>query len=98
MAPKKETPSQNKFDPQREKAQHDPSDREEEFDEIEADVQEAVTADANEFPDMGAMDDVGEPDVSDVSALIQEEELFEEDPIDLKNPEVAAELSEDPVR
>ena len=98
MALKKETPSQNKFDQKREKAQQDPRDPDEEFDEIEAGVLEAVTADANEFPDMGAMDDVGEPDVSDVSALIQDEELFEEDPIDLKNPEVAAELSEDPVR
>jgi RNA polymerase primary sigma factor len=41
------------------------------------------------------MDDVGDPDVS---VLLQDEELLEEEPIDLKNPEVAAELSEDPVR
>ncbi len=44
------------------------------------------------------VDEVGDPDVNDVSSLIQEDELFEEDAIDLKNPEVAAELSEDPVR
>ncbi len=50
------------------------------------------------FLTWGAMDEVGDPDVSDVSALIQDEELFEDDAIDLKNPEVAAELSEDPVR
>jgi RNA polymerase primary sigma factor len=90
MALKKETPSQDELD--------EPRDTDEEFDEIENDVQDAVTTDANEFPDMGGVDEVGDPDVSDVGALIQDEELFEEDPIDFKNPEVAAELSEDPVR
>src|SRR5687768_3103499 len=41
-------------------------------------------------------DEVGDPDIS---MLVQEEtELLEEDTLDLKNPEVAAELSEDPVR
>jgi RNA polymerase primary sigma factor len=98
MALKKETPSQDKLDHPREKAQHEPREMDEEFDELEADVQDAVTTDSNEFPEMGTMDEVGDPDVSDVSALIQEEELFEEDTLDLKNPEVAAELSEDPVR
>src|SRR5512139_171074 len=98
MALKKETPSHDKADHPHEKAKPNPLDRDEEFDEIESDVQDAVTTDANEFPDMAPMDEVGDPDVNDVSALIQEEELFEEDPIDLKNPEVAAELSEDPVR
>src|SRR5215216_6433396 len=40
--------------------------------------------------------EVGDPDIS---MLVQEEsELLEEDTLDLKNPEVAAELSEDPVR
>jgi len=98
MALKKETPSQDKADHPHEKAQQDPNDTDDDFDEIESDVQDAVTTDANEFPDMGTVDEVGDPDVNDVSALIQEEELFEEDTIDLKNPEVAAELSEDPVR
>ncbi len=98
MALKKETPSHDKSDVQREKAQQDSRDPEEEFEEIENDAQDAATTDANEFPDMGTVDEVGDPDVSDVRALIPEEELFEEDPIDLKNPEVAAELSEDPVR
>jgi RNA polymerase primary sigma factor len=98
MALKKETPSQGKNDQPRGNAHHDSRDPEEEFDEIGSDVQDAVTTDANEFPDMAGMDDVGDPDVSDVRALIQEEELFDDGPIDLKNPEVAAELSEDPVR
>jgi RNA polymerase primary sigma factor len=41
-------------------------------------------------------DEVGDPDISILAQ--QEEEFFEEEPVDLKNPEVAAELSEDPVR
>jgi RNA polymerase primary sigma factor len=41
-------------------------------------------------------DEVGDPDVN--MLVQQENELFEEDILDLKNPEVAAELSEDPVR
>jgi RNA polymerase primary sigma factor len=41
-------------------------------------------------------DEVGDPDISMLAQ--QEEELFEDDTIDLKNPEVAAEVSEDPVR
>jgi RNA polymerase primary sigma factor len=41
-------------------------------------------------------DEVGDPDIS---LLVQQEnELLEDEPIDLKNPEVAAEVSEDPVR
>jgi RNA polymerase primary sigma factor len=95
MALKKETPSQDKLEAQRENAPRDPD---EEFDEIENEVQDAVTTDANEFTDMGGVDEVGDPDVSDVGTLIQNDELFEEDVIDFKNPEVAAELSEDPVR
>jgi RNA polymerase primary sigma factor len=46
-----------------------------------------------EFVMMG--DEVGDPDAN---ALAQEEELLEEDDLDLKSPEVVAELSEDPVR
>src|SRR5215213_7590934 len=41
-------------------------------------------------------DEVGDSDMSMI--VEQENELLEEEPIDLKNPEVAAELSEDPVR
>ena len=41
-------------------------------------------------------DEVGDPDIS--MLVQQENELLEDEPIDLKNPEVAAELSEDPVR
>src|SRR5215211_5303048 len=41
-------------------------------------------------------DEVGDSDMSMIAE--QENELLEEEPIDLKNPEVAAELSEDPVR
>jgi RNA polymerase primary sigma factor len=41
-------------------------------------------------------DEVGDPDISLLAQ--QEEELLDDDIIDLKNPEVAAELSEDPVR
>ena len=41
-------------------------------------------------------DEVGDPDMSILAQ--QEEELLDDDIIDLKNPEVAAELSEDPVR
>ncbi len=40
-------------------------------------------------------DDVGDPDVT---ALAQEEELLEEDELNIESPEIAAELSEDPVR
>ena len=40
-------------------------------------------------------DEVGDPDIS---LLAQQEELIDDEPLDLKNPEVAAELSEDPVR
>ena len=40
-------------------------------------------------------DEVGDPDIG---MLAQQEELIDDDVIDLKNPEVAAELSEDPVR
>src|SRR5690349_23805833 len=41
-------------------------------------------------------DEVGDPDISMLAQ--QENELLEDETIDLKNPEVAAELSEDPVR
>ena len=53
--------------------------------------------DENGLKDLVLMgDEVGDPDIS--MLVQQENELLEEEPIDLKNPEVAAELSEDPVR
>ena len=51
--------------------------------------------DVNGFADLALLgDEVGDPDAS---VLAQQEEL-DDDTIDLKNPEVAAELAEDPVR
>ena len=51
----------------------------------------------NSLKDLVLMgDEVGDPDISMLAQ--QEEELLEDDTIDLKNPEVAAEVSEDPVR
>jgi RNA polymerase primary sigma factor len=56
-----------------------------------------ILAEENGLQDLVLMgDEVGDPDISLLAQ--QEDELFEEDVIDLKNPEVAAELSEDPVR
>ncbi|HEX5809676.1 MAG TPA: sigma-70 family RNA polymerase sigma factor [Anaerolineales bacterium] len=53
--------------------------------------------DENDLQDLVLMgDEVGDPAISMLAQ--QEEEIPEEDTIDLKNPEVAAELSEDPVR
>src|SRR6266536_1928494 len=53
--------------------------------------------DENGLKDLVLMgDEVGDPDISMLAQ--QEEELLEDDIIDIKNPEVAAELSEDPVR
>jgi RNA polymerase primary sigma factor len=53
--------------------------------------------DENGLKDLVLMgDEVGDPDIS--MLVQQENELLEDDVIDLKNPEVAAELSEDPVR
>src|SRR5215211_8361374 len=54
-------------------------------------------AEANSLKDLVLMgDEVGDPDISILAQ--QEEELLEDDPINIKNPEIAAELSEDPVR
>lgn len=41
-------------------------------------------------------DEVGDPDIN--MLVQQENDLLDDEPIDLKNPELAAELSEDPVR
>src|SRR5512145_2836808 len=54
-------------------------------------------AEENGIKDLVLMgDEVGDPDIS--MLVQQEDELLEDDLIDIKNPEVAAELSEDPVR
>ena len=95
MALKKEIPPVFKVEGQREAADEIARVPDDELDEVDQGVQEAVTTDANEFPEPEMMDDVGDPDVS---VLLQDEELLEEEVVDLKNPEVAAELSEDPVR
>ena len=51
----------------------------------------------NGFKDIVLMgDEVGDPDIS--MLVQQENEILEDEPLDLKNPEVAAEVSEDPVR
>jgi hypothetical protein len=56
-----------------------------------------MLAEENGLQDLVLMgDEVGDPDISLLAQ--QEDELLEEDVIDIKNPEVAAELSEDPVR
>ncbi len=61
------------------------------------DDSDVTAADQSAFPEAALMgDEVGDPDAS-VLAQDEEEDLFD-DIIDLKNPEVAAELSEDPVR
>jgi RNA polymerase primary sigma factor len=94
MALKKETPPPLKVIHENDDA--DDFSRVEDDDvENDAGVQEAVTEDVNDFPDTAAMDEVGDPDAS---VLVQDEDLLDDDAIDLKNPEVAAELSEDPVR
>jgi RNA polymerase primary sigma factor len=50
-----------------------------------------------DLPGLALMEDeVGDPDIGVL--VHQEEELLDEDVIDLKNPLIAAELSEDPVR
>jgi len=95
MALKKEVPSEPNENLQDDDQQPLPDIAEDEFDALDAGAQGAAVEDVNGFPDAALMDEIGEPDVS---VLVQDEELFDDDVIDLKNPEVAAELSEDPVR
>ena len=84
MALKKETPPVLKAEEQDDDARLADG---EELDDLDEGVQDAVTTDANEMPDM-IMEGVGDPDVN---ILMQDEDLLEEDVIDLKSPEVAAE-------
>jgi RNA polymerase primary sigma factor len=94
MALKKETPA-DLIKHQSSEEQPLPDMAEDELDALDAGVEGAVMEDVNGFPDMVLKDEVGDPDAS---VLAQEEDLLDEDVIDLKNPEVATELSEDPVR
>ena len=65
------------------------------LEEVLAEETNETLADMNGFADLALLgDEVGDPDAS---VLAQQEEPDDE-PIDLKNPEVAAELAEDPVR
>ncbi|HSJ90064.1 MAG TPA: sigma-70 family RNA polymerase sigma factor [Anaerolineales bacterium] len=95
MAFKKETPIELKGNHQESDPESLPNIAEDELEELDEGVESAVMEDTNGFPEMALIDEVGDPDIS---VLTQEEDLIDEDIIDLKNPEVAAELSEDPVR
>src|SRR5215207_1141245 len=67
------------------------------LDEHQVDNPNEMLVDVNELPGLALMED--EVDDPDIGVLVhQEDELLDEDVIDLKNPLVAAELSEDPVR
>src|ERR1044072_2034092 len=95
MALKKDAPTQLKVDQQSGDQKPLENIAEDELETLDESAQSAVVEDTNGFPDMALMDEeVGDPDAS---VLAQEEDLLD-DEIDLKNPEVAAELSEDPVR
>ena len=65
------------------------------FDEVLDDDNETETNGNGLAALVMAEDDEGDPDAS---ALAQEEEILEEEELNIKSPEVAAELSEDPVR
>jgi RNA polymerase primary sigma factor len=55
-----------------------------------------VLGDVNELTELALMgDEVGDPDAS---VLVQQEELLEEEPLDLRSPQLAAELADDPIR
>ena len=95
MAFKKETPIELQGNHQESDPESLPDIAEDELEELDEGVESAVMEDTNGFPEMALIDEVGDPDIS---VLTQEEDLIDEDIIDLKNPEVAAELSEDPVR
>ena len=66
------------------------------LEEHQVDNPNEMLVDMNDLPDLALMEDVGDPDIGVL--VHQEDELLDEDVLDLKNPLVAAELSEDPVR
>ncbi|MEO5887515.1 MAG: sigma-70 family RNA polymerase sigma factor, partial [Anaerolineales bacterium] len=68
------------------------------LEEHQVDNPNEMLVEMNDLPGLVMMEDeVGDPDIG-VLVHQDEEELLDEDVIDLKNPLVAAELSEDPVR
>jgi RNA polymerase primary sigma factor len=93
MAVKKDTRSKAKSKLKKKSSPHPLHSPKDEVEEVG--IPDAVVDDVNKFPEMALMDEVGDPDVN---VLNQEEEDLFDDVIDIKSPEVAAELSEDPVR
>jgi RNA polymerase primary sigma factor len=64
------------------------------MEETQNDANESQTG-INGLVDLALGDEMGDPDVN---VLAQEDDLLEEDEINIKSPEIAAEMSEDPVR
>jgi RNA polymerase primary sigma factor len=61
------------------------------------DIENGILSGMNELTDLAMMgDEIGDPDAS--TLVGQEDELLEVDLFDIKNPEIVAELAEDPVR
>ena len=73
-----------------------PREREMRFDESLVENPTEVLVDMNELSELALIgDEVADPDAS---VLAQQEELLEEEPLDLRSPQLAAELADDPVR
>src|SRR5215210_1999981 len=73
-----------------------PRERETRIEETLLDNPNEILVDVNELTELALMgDEVGDPDAS---VLVQQEELLEEEPLDLRSPQLAAELADDPVR
>jgi RNA polymerase primary sigma factor len=73
-----------------------PREREPRVDESLLETSNDPSVEMNELAELVLMgDEVADPDVT---ILAQQEDLLEEEPIDLRNPQLAAELADDPVR
>ncbi|HEX6269203.1 MAG TPA: sigma-70 family RNA polymerase sigma factor [Anaerolineales bacterium] len=73
-----------------------PLKREMSFDEPLVENPNEVLVDMKELAELALIgDEVADPDAS---VLVQQEELLDEEPLDLRNPQLAAELADDPVR
>jgi RNA polymerase primary sigma factor len=73
-----------------------PREREPRVDESILETSNDPSVEMNELAELVLMgDEVADPDVT---ILAQQEDLLEEEPIDLRNPQLAAELADDPVR
>src|SRR5688572_10492737 len=73
-----------------------PSEREARFDGSLSEIPTELVGGVTELTDLALMgDEVGD---SDASVRGRQEELLEEEPLDLHNPQLAAELADDPVR